>query len=273
MHLATFLHEGLVRPGIIEGDRLLPISDVADMVEVIAAWSGRPQTGTVSLPLSEVRLLAPIQRPGKIVAIGLNYADHIAESKLGTPESQVWFAKTANTINGPFDPIVLPTVSDQTDYEAELVAVVGRGGRHLTRESAPAAIFGYMVGNDVSVRDWQKKTPQWLLGKSFDGHAPTGPWITTADAIDDPHQLGIQTFVNGEIRQDSNTRHLVFDLWDQLVELSKVMTLEPGDLIFTGTPGGVGAATGDFLAPGDRVRVVIDQLGAIEGECVAETEG
>ena len=176
------------------------------------------------------------------MAMGLNYADHIAEAKLGRPEHQTWFSKAATAANGPFDPIQRPKVSAQLDYEAELVAVIGAGGRHIAKGDAPAAVFGFCAGNDVSVRDWQLRTSQWVIGKSFDTHAPFGPWITTADEVGDPHALSIRAMVNGEMRQDSNTRNLVFNVWDQVALLSEAMTLEPGDLIYTGTPGGVGMA-------------------------------
>jgi 2-keto-4-pentenoate hydratase/2-oxohepta-3-ene-1,7-dioic acid hydratase in catechol pathway len=207
-----------------------------------------------------------VPRPGKIFAIGLNYADHIAESKAETPACQVWFAKAVTAINGPNDPIEIARAGPFVDYEVELVVVIGKRGRNISRGEASTHVFGYCVGNDVTERAWQHRTSQWSLGKSFDTHAPIGPWITTADEIGDPHGLSVRCFVNGEKRQDSNTRHLVFTVWDQIEHLSQAMTLEPGDLIFTGTPGGVGAAMDprQFLKPGDTVRCEIDRLGAIE---------
>jgi 2-keto-4-pentenoate hydratase/2-oxohepta-3-ene-1,7-dioic acid hydratase in catechol pathway len=249
------------------------------MLDLIARWSSLESAlrqlssrREGALPLSRVKLLAPIPRPGKILAIGLNYADHIREMKHEMPTRQVWFCKHTTAVNAPFDPIQIPKVSTMIDYEVEMVAIIGRGGRHISREDAPSAVFGYCTGNDVSVRDWQTYTPQWMLGKSFDTHAPFGPWITTADEIGDPHSLGVRCFVNGGKRQESNTSNFVFTLWDQIAYLSQAMTLESGDLIFTGTPGGVGAAMNppSFLKPGDKVRAEIDRLGAIEAECVAE---
>jgi 2-keto-4-pentenoate hydratase/2-oxohepta-3-ene-1,7-dioic acid hydratase in catechol pathway len=153
-----------------------------------------------------------------------------------------------------------------------MVVVIGAGGRHIARADAPKAVFGFCVGDDATERAWQHRTSQWVLGKSFDSHAPFGPWITTADEVPDPHRLAIRGLVNGEVRQQSDTGRLVFDVWDQIEHLSQAMTLEPGDLIFTGTPAGVGAAMKppQFLKPGDRVRVEIDGLGAIENPCVAE---
>jgi 2-keto-4-pentenoate hydratase/2-oxohepta-3-ene-1,7-dioic acid hydratase in catechol pathway len=199
------------------------------------------------------------------MAIGLNYAEHAAESGVEKPKHQIWFAKTANTINGPFDPVELPAVSAALDYECELVLVIGRRCRNVLYDEARKVIFGYCVGNDVSVRDWQLMTPQWVLGKSFDTHAPIGPWITTADEID-PHSLAMHLQVNGETRQHGNTRELLFDCYAQVEHLSKVMTLEPGDIIFTGTCGGVGIASNPprWLEADDVVRVEIEGLGAIE---------
>ena len=286
MKLCTF-RQGPLAPElgvVIEGDRVVPLGRLSpdlprDMLGLIAAWSTvegevRRLAGEAvqTLPLAEVHLLAPIPRPGKIMAIGLNYADHIEETGMETPANQIWFSKQINAVNGPFDPIEIPRVSRFVDYEAELVAIIGAGGRHITKEAAPAAVFGFCVGNDVSERVWQNRTTQWVLGKSFDTHAPFGPWITTSDEVGDPHTLGIRGLVNGETRQNSNTRHLVFNVWDQLAELSQVMTLEPGDVIYTGTPGGVGAAMKPPrpLKAGDVVRIEIDGLGAIEAACAAE---
>ncbi|PZQ58340.1 MAG: 5-carboxymethyl-2-hydroxymuconate isomerase [Phenylobacterium zucineum] len=284
MKLATFDAGAGPQLGAVAGDRIIPLSAAApglpaDMTGLITAWpevEGEvhrlAEAAANAVALDGVRLLAPIRRPGKIMAIGLNYADHIAESNLGTPEHQVWFSKAPTASNGPYDPIQVPKVSQALDYEAELVAVIGQGGRHIARDAAAGAIFGYCCGNDATERAWQHRTPQWVVGKSFDTHAPFGPWITTADEVPDPHVLGIRCLVNGEVRQDSNTRHLVFDVWDQIEHLSQAMTLEPGDLIFTGTPGGIGAAMKPmrFLKAGDRVRVEIDGLGALDNPCADE---
>jgi 2-keto-4-pentenoate hydratase/2-oxohepta-3-ene-1,7-dioic acid hydratase in catechol pathway len=284
MKLATFTAGAAPELGAVVGERIVCLSRAApglasDMIDLIARWptvEGEArriaQAGGESLALDQVRLLAPIRRPGKIMAMGLNYADHIEESHLGTPEHQTWFSKAASAANGPFDPIQRPKVSDRLDYEAELVAVIGAGGRHIAKADAPRAIFGYCVGDDVSVRDWQLRTSQWIIGKSFDTHAPFGPWITTADEVPDPHALTIRGLVNGEVRQDSNTRNLVFNVFDQVETLSKAMTLEPGDLIYTGTPGGVGMAMTPprFLEAGDIVRIEIQGLGAIENRVVDE---
>lgn len=276
MQLACFDGGNGSELGVVLGEDIAPLSRSAqplalDMIDLIDRWSLLQSEirlllsqSPARLRVSAVRLLAPIARPGKIMAISLNYADHIAESGMKNPERQLWFSKGSNTVHGPNDPVELPRVSSQVDYEVEMVVVIGKGGRHISREHALDAVFGYCVGNDVSARDWQLSTPQWTLGKSFDTHGPFGPWITTADQVDDPHNIGIRCFVNGEMRQNSNTRHLVFNVAEQIAHLSKVMTLNPGDLVFTGTPGGVGVATKTFLQAGDRVRCEADHLGAIE---------
>lgn len=259
----------LLADGVLPTDMIALIErwdDIADEVRAVAA------AGKGAIPLSVVKLLSPLTRPSKIFAIGLNYADHVAETGLETPKHQLWFSKAPGTVAGPFDGVEVPRVSTQVDYEVELVAIIGKRGRHILPEDAAAHVFGYCVGNDVSVRDWQTATPQWTIGKSFDTHGPIGPYISTADEVGDPHRLAIRSIVNGEVRQSSNTRNLIFNVWDQISHLSKAMSLEPGDLIFTGTPGGVGLAMKppQFLKAGDVVRCEIEELGAIENELVDE---
>ena len=278
MKLATYTANGQTRTGIVMGESLIDTGLDGSMIDLITDWDAlKPQLDAKAaagggVPLSSVTLCAPVQRPGKIFAIGLNYADHIAESKMGTPERQVWFTKAQTSVNGPHDPILIARNTVANDYEVEMVAVIGKRAKHVSAADAAGVIFGYCVGNDVTERMWQHGGPQWSLGKSFDTHAPMGPWLTTADELGDPHRLGIRCFVNGEKRQDSNTAHLVFNIWQQIEHLSAAMTLEPGDVIFTGTPGGVGAAMDprQFLKAGDVVRCEIDELGAIEG--VMQTE-
>jgi 2-keto-4-pentenoate hydratase/2-oxohepta-3-ene-1,7-dioic acid hydratase in catechol pathway len=277
MKLVTFTDNTATRIGIAKDDGIVDLRKAdadlpRDMIGLIAAWSDhrkaveRAASRPADLPLKSVKLEAPVPRPGKILAIGLNYADHIAESGQKTPEQQIWFCKHVTSVNAPFAPVQMPKVSMLLDYEAELVAVIGKRAKHVPKDKAHEVVFGYAAGNDVTVRDWQFKTPQWMLGKSFDTHAPFGPWIVTSDEIGDPHALGIRAFVNGEKRQDSNTKNLVFNVFDQIAHLSQAMTLEPGDLIFTGTPGGVGAALKppQFLKVGDVTRIEIDKIGAIE---------
>ena len=280
MKLATFHADGSDRIGVVAGDGLIELTDLApEMIALIAGWPAlkdkvakRVREDKPRYALKDVVLRAPVPRPQKIMAIGLNYADHIRESGAQTPERQIWFAKLGNAVNGPNDPIQVPRASKAIDWEAELVFVIGKRCRHVSKADAPGAIFGYACGNDVSVRDWQFHTPQWLVGKSFDTHAPIGPWIVTADEIGDPHALGIRCLVNGATRQDSNTSNLVFNCFDQVAYLSQAMTLEPGDMVFTGTPGGVGQSMKppQFLKAGDTVRVEIDKIGAIEAKMIAE---
>ena len=278
MKLCTYTAQGQTRTGIVADESVIDTGVPGTMIDLIRDWNSL-KAGLAAkaaagggVPLATVKLEAPIQRPGKVFAIGLNYADHIAESNMAPPERQVWFTKAQTSINGPFDPIAIATGTTATDYEVELVAVIGAGGKHIAAGDASAAVFGYCVGNDVTERMWQHATPQWSLGKSFDTHAPLGPWIVTADELGDPHDLGLRCFVNGEKRQDSNTRNLVFNIWQQVEHLSVGMTLEPGDVLFTGTPGGIGAAMDPrkFLQPGDVVRCEIDGLGMIEGAMQAE---
>lgn len=278
MKLATYLANGLPRTAIVVGETLVDTGVDGTMIDLIARWDElKPALEAKAvegggIPLIDAQLRAPVLRPGKIFAIGLNYADHIAESKMETPARQVWFTKAQTSVNGPFDPILIAKGTATPDYEVELVAIIGKRGKHIPADRAHEHVFGYCVGNDVTERMWQHSGPQWSLGKSFDTHAPMGPWLTTADEAGDPHALGIRCLVNGEVRQNSNTRNLVFNLWQQIEHLSTAMTLEPGDVIFTGTPGGVGAAMDPrrFLQPGDVVRCEIDALGAIEATMRAE---
>jgi 2-keto-4-pentenoate hydratase/2-oxohepta-3-ene-1,7-dioic acid hydratase in catechol pathway len=286
MKLVTFrtgdhaLAAGLaVDGGVIDIGRHLPDAP-RDTIALIEAWpfwrermAALDATQPADIDFQAVTLLAPVPRPGKILGIGLNYADHVEESGMARPTAQLWFAKMPTSAAGPFAPIELPRVSTQLDYEAELAFVIGRRCRHVPRERAHEVIFGYCAANDVSVRDWQLNTSQFTIGKSFDTHAPFGPWIVTADAIADPHALGIRCFVNGESRQDSSTSQLIFDCYAQVEHLSKAMTLEPGDVILTGTPGGVGIGMKPprWLRAGDRVKVEIDGIGAIENVVQAES--
>jgi len=267
---------GIVTQGVIALRHAIPDAPV-EMISLISdweEWKSLLEEAALRPPdfdLGDIVLLAPIPRPSKIFGIGLNYTDHIAESGMEPPKDQTWFSKPPTAANGPFDPIAMPRVSDQLDYEAELVIVIGRRCRYADRSAAADAIFGYCVGNDVSVRDWQFRTSQFILGKSFDTHAPHGPWIVTKDELE-PLALDIECQVNGEIRQKSNTRHMIFDPVAQVEHLSQVMTLEPGDLLFTGTPEGVGAARKPplWLKPGDHVRATISGIGSIENQVVAD---
>jgi 2-keto-4-pentenoate hydratase/2-oxohepta-3-ene-1,7-dioic acid hydratase in catechol pathway len=205
--------------------------------------------------------------------VGLNYRDHAAESHSEIPSVPTIFSKFSNTVTAPGGPIVLPKNSTKPDYEAELAFVVGRGGRHIAAENWWRHVAGYTIVNDVSARDFQRATSQWLMGKTFDTFAPMGPWITTADEIADPHGLNIRLTLNGELMQNSNTRELIFKIPELVAFLSSVVTLEPGDIVATGTPAGVGFARTPprWLRPGDDARITIDGLGELRNPVVAET--
>jgi 2-keto-4-pentenoate hydratase/2-oxohepta-3-ene-1,7-dioic acid hydratase in catechol pathway len=218
------------------------------------------------LALKDVKLKAPVGRPGKILGIGLNYHDHAKETGREAPTTQLWFNKQASAIHGPFDPVLMPAVSSALDYEVELVVLIGRHARHVPRERAHEIIAGYMTGCDYSVRDWQRATPTMIMGKGFNTHAPVGPWITTPDEAGDVSNMSLKCWVNDELRQNGNTREMIFDVPAQIEHLTKAFALEPGDLIFTGTPAGVGVAftPPKFLQVGDRVKVEVERLGVIE---------
>ncbi len=227
------------------------------------------------IALSDVILKAPISRPPKIIAIGLNYSDHLEEVKaagreIDKPEVPMIFNKQSLSANGPYSEVHDPSVSEMLDFEGELTIVIGKKCRHVAKEDAHKVIAGYTIANDFSVRDWQLRVPTFTIGKSFDTHCPFGPAIVTPDEITDPHNLDIKTFVNGEERQSSNTKHLMFNCFDLVEHLSTAFTLEPGDLILTGTPGGVGVVEGKFLKQGDVVKVEIAELGYIENKIIDE---
>jgi 2-keto-4-pentenoate hydratase/2-oxohepta-3-ene-1,7-dioic acid hydratase in catechol pathway len=274
MKFATFsLKGGTPQAGRVDGDAVIDLG--TDMLSLLAAPGGLSAAAGIAgarHALTEVTLHAPVLRPPKILAIGLNYKDHIEETKLDTPSFPMFFNKQATATNGPYSPIHMPRVSDKLDYEGELGFVIGRRCRHVPRDRAHEVIAGFVVCNDVSVRDWQMRAQTFTLGKSFDTHAPFGPFIVTPDEVGDPHALGLKTFVNGELRQNSNTRHLVFDCYTQIETLTAAFTLEPGDLILTGTPSGVGIGfkPHKYLNVGDRVRIEIEKVGQIENEVIAE---
>ena len=227
-------------------------------------------------PLRAIRLLAPVL-PRKFLAIGLNYADHIAESGMEAPQFPVFFNKQITCVIGPNDDVHMPRVSNLLDYEGELAIVIGTRCRHVPEDHAREVIAGYTITNDVSVRDWQIRTPTMTLGKSFDTHGPLGPWIVTPDELGDPHTLSIRTWVNDELRQDGHTGEMIYNCYQQIAHLSEAFTLEPGDVIATGTPAGIGAVRqpfpGGLLKVGDVVRVQIDGIGELRNTIVEEPDG
>ncbi len=273
--------------GLVEGqyvdvnaaDSAMPVS-LRELLErgpddLRRAWSAL-RSGPVTYEPGGTRLLPPVPDPRKIICIGLNYRDHAAESGVPVPPEPVLFSKYPTALIGHLDRIVLPRVSHQVDYEAELVVVIGQGGKHISREKAGEHIGGYTIGHDVSARDWQLNKPakQWMAGKTFDTFAPTGPELVTPDELPDPHNLGIRLRLNGQTMQDSSTSQLIFGVDELIAYLSQIVTLEPGDLIFTGTPPGVGMARKPpvWLKPGDVVEVEIDGLGILRNSVVAENE-
>ena len=281
MKLVTFSHQGATRIGVVAGEEVVDLAAAApdlpqEMSAFLAAGANALEqarsTSGPRLPLASVKLEAPVLRPPKFLAIGLNYADHVAESGIEKPKHPVFFNKQSTCVTGPYDPIHSPRASQALDYEGELAFVIGRRSRHVPKERAHEVIAGYLVCNDVSTRDWQFRAQTMPLGKSFDTHGPLGPWIVTPDEVGDPHSLGLRTWVNGELRQESNTKHLIYDCFDQIETLSTVCTLEPGDVISTGTPAGVGMAMEprSRLEPGDVIRIEIERIGWIENPVVEE---
>lgn len=264
--------------GSVEGGPWVPLSAVgivaADTPEVIAqgdAVERAVRSAPASAGRTDVDLACPVVRPSKMLGIGLNYLGHIDEQDERRPKFPRVFGKYPNSLTGPTDPIVVdPRLTEKADYESELAVIVGRRSRWLEPEQALAAVYGYAVANDVSSRDWQVIDEQFSRSKSMDTFCPLGPWITTADEVADPHVLRITCDVNGERRQDSTTGRLLFDVVELLVYLSRSMTLEPGDVILTGTPHGVGFVMDppQFLKPGDVVRCEVEGLGAIENRVV-----
>lgn len=284
MKLLRFENGGAPRLGVLEGDAVLPLdalaADYPTMLSIVGG--GEPAlarvravvaTGPEPIALDAVKLLAPIETPGKYLAIGMNYLKHAQEAeRMGVekPKNQFWFNKQTSCLAGPYDDID-PGVSQAVDYEAELAVVIGRRAKGVSEAEAAQHVFGYTVANDVSARDWQQHSPTFTMGKSFDTHGPIGPWIVTADEIPEPHGLQVRCQVNGELRQDSDTSKLIYNVWQQIAYLSTAFTLEPGDLIATGTPEGVGVARTPpvFLQPGDVVRCEVEKIGAIENKVVA----
>jgi 2-keto-4-pentenoate hydratase/2-oxohepta-3-ene-1,7-dioic acid hydratase in catechol pathway len=279
MRLVTFSAQGSLRWGRLEGDAVVDLSSAALPRSVLAlleagdaALAAARTASGPRLALTDVRLHPPVLRPPKILGIGLNYADHARETNQKTPEVPLVFNKQVTATNGPFDAIVRPRVSHHLDYEGELGFVIGRRCRHVPRARAREVIAGFVVVNDVSVRDWQRRTPTMTMGKSFDTHCPFGPALVTRDEVADESALEISTWVNGERRQHSSTNQLIFDCAALIEHLSTAFTLEPGDLVSTGTPAGVAVAMSPpkWLVPGDVVRVEIAGLGAIENRVVDE---
>lgn len=283
MKLVTFTHNNQSRVGAVVDDAVvdclgnseIPATMIAFLsagANALAAMQQQIDSGKNRLNLNNVKLVAPVPRPGKFLAISLNYADHIAETGKDKPDYPSFFSKQGTCVIGYGDAIQRPRVSDKLDYEGELAFVIGKRCRHVPVELAHQVIAGFTIANDVSVRDWQARSPTMMIGKSFDTTGPLGPWLVTSDEIGDPHNLNIRTWVDDEKRQDSNTRHMIFNCYEMIAYLSQAMTLEPGDVISTGTPAGVGVkmTPRGYLKPGQTVRIEIEKIGVLVNPVIEE---
>jgi 2-keto-4-pentenoate hydratase/2-oxohepta-3-ene-1,7-dioic acid hydratase in catechol pathway len=283
MKLVTFERNGSSEPGALFDDKVIGLKSAGfpTLLHLIQGGAGALERAKVligkppadaTVPLAKVRLLAPLARPPKIICVGLNYRDHAAECNAEIPKVPTVFSKYTTAIIGPGEAIVLPKHSKEPDYEAEFAVVIGKGGRYISKDRWRDHVFGYTNLNDVSARDFQMATSQWMIGKTFDTFAPMGPAIVTADEIPDPHALDIQMIINGEVLQSSNTSQMVFRIADLIEHISSVFTLEPGDIISTGTPAGVGEAKKPprWLRPGDKVVVRISGIPELSSEVRAE---
>lgn len=277
MRLCCFESAGGRGVGLVQGEEVadlrkadpgLPLNpvDILGGGAELRVAAEKAAKSAPKLKLRDVTLKAPVARPGKILGIGLNYRDHAKETGRDPPTTQMWFNKQTTALHDPFAPVLMPAVSAALDYEVELVVVIARRGRHVPRERAHEIIGGYMTGCDYSVRDWQRASQTMIMGKGFDTHAPVGPWITTPDEAGEVSTMKLRCWVNGELRQDGVAGDMIFDIPAQIEHLTKAFPLEPGDLIFTGTPAGVGVAHNPpkFVRVGDKVRVEVERLGAIE---------
>jgi 2-keto-4-pentenoate hydratase/2-oxohepta-3-ene-1,7-dioic acid hydratase in catechol pathway len=293
------MRNGLPSLGLVVGERILIAAEAAALSsrysklrradDVTALWdpelsglvtemAGETQDGIPSawqsccLQRSDAEWLPPVCSPEKIICIGLNYKEHAAESQMRLPREPVFFNKYNNSLTGASGPVILPCNSSQVDFEAELAVVIGATAKRVSERDAWNCVGGYTIMHDVSARDWQFRTGQWVAGKSFDSFAPCGPWVVTPDEITDPHQLDIRLRLNGTVMQDSNTRHLIFQVPVLISYLSHIFTLKPGDIVSTGTPSGIGFARQPqvFLKPGDLIEIEIAQVGIMRHTCVAE---
>jgi|TARA_B100002003_G_scaffold177659_1_gene165522 2-keto-4-pentenoate hydratase/2-oxohepta-3-ene-1,7-dioic acid hydratase in catechol pathway len=282
----TFTADSETRIGLLKEEGIIDLSQVApslpkDMLSFLEGGedtmnsAAKAAASDTHFSINAVRLECPVPRPPKIVAIGLNYRAHAEETGAEIPVTPVVFTKQSTCACGPLDDVFRPPESDLLDYEGELAIIIGRRCRRVTRDKAPDVIAGYCIMNDVSVRDWQMRGQpmSFTMGKSWDTHGPFGPSLVTADEVGDPNNLQLKTWVNGDLRQDTNTNDLIFDCFELVEFLSTAFTLEPGDVITTGTPSGVAAAMQPpaWLVPGDVIRVEIEKLGYIENRIIQES--
>ena len=282
MKLVNFLFKGEKNVGALLDDGVCSFKSISDkysismleFIEQIDKLSPEVSKFIDSnpevIPLSKIEFLPVIERPGKVLAVGLNYKDHAKETGMDLPEVPMIFTKQSTSVLGHQGEIHKPKVSDAVDYEGEMAFVIGKKCRHVSKEDALDVIAGVTICNDVSVRDWQIASPTFTMGKSFDTHCPIGPYIVTMDEISDIHNLKIKTFVNDELRQDSCTDQLIFDCFDLIEHITKAFTLEPGDIIATGTSSGVGVVLGKYLVPNDVVRIELENVGTLENKVILE---
>jgi 2-keto-4-pentenoate hydratase/2-oxohepta-3-ene-1,7-dioic acid hydratase in catechol pathway len=282
MKLVNYLYKGEKNIGALLDDGVCSFKSISDkysmsmmeFIEQIDDLSPKVSKFINSnpevIPLSEIEFLPVIERPGKVLAVGLNYKDHAKETGMDLPKVPMIFTKQSTSVLGHQGEIHKPKVSDAVDYEGEMAFVIGKKCRHVSKEDALDVIAGVTICNDVSVRDWQIASPTFTMGKSFDTHCPIGPYIATMDEISDIHNLKIKTYVNDELRQDSCTDQLIFDCFDLIEHITKAFTLEPGDIIATGTSSGVGVVLGKYLVPNDVVRIELENVGTLENKVVLE---
>jgi 2-keto-4-pentenoate hydratase/2-oxohepta-3-ene-1,7-dioic acid hydratase in catechol pathway len=283
MRLVSFAKNGTSGAGILHKDGILPLFILGydDAIAFMAAGEQarakaesqlRKASSAELLPLSSVHLLAPVPRPPKILCVGLNYRDHAVEAKMEIPAVPAIFIKLSTAVVGPDEPIVVPAFITKPDYEAEFAVVIGKGGSRIPRDRWQEHVFGYTILNDVSARDVQLATSQWTMGKSLNSFAPIGPHIVTVDEIPDPHALDIRLSIGGETLQHSNTRELIFRVPELVEYISRLAPLEPGDVISTGTPSGVGLGRtpNRWLRAGDEIVIEIEKIGALRNPVIAE---
>ena len=285
MKLVTFTHNNQARVGAVLNDTIIDSQGYAkiptSMINFLAAGPSALElmqtlinSGNARIAIHEVKLNAPVPRPGKYLGIALNYADHIAETDQEQPKYPSFFTKQSNCIIGYGDAIHLPKVSNKLDYEGELAFIIGKRCRHVPVDKAHQVIAGFTIANDVSVRDWQMHSPTMMIGKSFDTCGPLGPWIVTPDELSDPHNLSIKTWIDDELRQDANTRQMIFNCYEMIAYISQAMTLEPGDIITTGTPSGVGVKMQPrgYMKPGQIAKIEIEGIGTLSNPIIEEPD-
>ena len=283
MKLANFTYQNQTRIGAVIGNILVDglantdiprtlIDFLNNKTESLAAMQQLIDSNKHGINIADVKLNAPIPRPPKYLGVALNYADHISETGMARPEYPSFFTKQSTCVIGSGEAIQMPKVSNKLDYEGELAFVIGQRCRHVSVEQAHEVIAGYMIANDISVRDWQARSPTMMIGKSFDTCGPLGPWLVTADEINDPHCLNLKTWVDDELRQNANTSEMIFNCYELIAYLSQAMTLEVGDVITTGTPSGVGVKMSPrgYLKEGQTVRIAIEGIGELVNSVIAE---